>query len=207
VPITNYRIYRGATSGSYTLLVEVGNVLTHVDDTVTNGNSYFYAVTAVTGVGEGPLSNEAGATPGPKPDTTRPTISILSPTEGATLASTSITVSGTAADDIGLSTVELSIDGTDWTVASGTTAWSSTLSLSQGPNRIYARATDTSGNSASDSVNITVNIEPEEGLGSGPTVLEVLTSPAGLVALTVGVIVGAVWLVVRRRGAKPPDAQ
>ncbi len=63
LPITNYRIYRGITSGGETFLTEIGNVLTHPDTGLTNGQLYCYRVSAVNAIGEGPLSNEACATP------------------------------------------------------------------------------------------------------------------------------------------------
>lgn len=63
LPISNYRIYRGTTSGGEVFLVEIGNVLTHLDTGLTNGQMYCYKVSAVNAIGEGPLSNEACATP------------------------------------------------------------------------------------------------------------------------------------------------
>ncbi|TET90303.1 MAG: hypothetical protein E3J35_07325 [Methanomassiliicoccales archaeon] len=63
LPITNYRIYRGITSGGEIFLTEIGNVLTHPDTGLTNGQMYCYRVSAVNAIGEGPLSNEACATP------------------------------------------------------------------------------------------------------------------------------------------------
>lgn len=62
-PITNYKIYRGTTSGGETLIQTVGNVYSYVDTTVTNGVTYWYQVSAVNSVAEGPRSNEASATP------------------------------------------------------------------------------------------------------------------------------------------------
>src|SRR5436309_1925064 len=62
-PITNYRIYRGTSSNGETLKATIGNVLTYTDTTVTNGVTYYYQVSAVNNVGEGPRSNEASATP------------------------------------------------------------------------------------------------------------------------------------------------
>ena len=61
--ITNYTIYRGTSSGSETLLANVGNVLNYNDTSVTNGQTYYYYVTAVNGVGEGEKSNEVSVTP------------------------------------------------------------------------------------------------------------------------------------------------
>ncbi len=62
--ITNYEIYRGTTSGGETFLIEIGNLLTYNDATVTNGNEYFYKVSAKNALGESPQSNEVKGTPG-----------------------------------------------------------------------------------------------------------------------------------------------
>jgi hypothetical protein len=61
--ITNYKIYRGTTSGGETLLTQVGNVTSYTDNSVTNGTTYYYEVSAVNSVGESALSNERSATP------------------------------------------------------------------------------------------------------------------------------------------------
>jgi len=66
-PITNYRIYRDTSSNGETWLGTIGNVLTYSDTAVTNGVTYYYQVSAVNGVGEGPRSNEASATPSTSP--------------------------------------------------------------------------------------------------------------------------------------------
>ena len=62
-PITNYNVYRGTSSGSETLLTQIGNATLYNDTTVTNGQAYFYKVTTVNSVGESPQSNEASTTP------------------------------------------------------------------------------------------------------------------------------------------------
>jgi len=56
--ITNYRVYRGLDSGSMSLLIELGDVLTYEDETVTTGQTYVYQVSAVNDQGEGPRSNQ-----------------------------------------------------------------------------------------------------------------------------------------------------
>jgi fibronectin type 3 domain-containing protein len=69
--ITSYKIYRSTTSGTELFLTSTGS--TSFNDTGrTNGTTYFYKVSAVNGIGEGPQSNEASATPvapnvGPQP--------------------------------------------------------------------------------------------------------------------------------------------
>lgn len=60
--ITGYRIYRGTASGAETFLTSVGNVTSFKDTSTTRGQTYFYFVTAVNAVGEGPASNEASTT-------------------------------------------------------------------------------------------------------------------------------------------------
>jgi len=61
-PVTGYRIYRGSTSGSETLLASVGNVTTFADGGHANGETFFYTVSAVNLAGEGAQSNESSAT-------------------------------------------------------------------------------------------------------------------------------------------------
>ncbi len=69
VAISGYRVYRGTTSGGETLVTTggcsaLGGTATSCTDTgLTNGQQYFYEVSAVNAIGEGNKSNEASATP------------------------------------------------------------------------------------------------------------------------------------------------
>jgi PKD repeat protein len=68
VNINSYKVYRGTASGNETLLTAGGcsglGAVTYCNDTgLTNGQSYYYKVSAVNAIGEGPQSNEANATP------------------------------------------------------------------------------------------------------------------------------------------------
>ena len=63
-PIIDYRVYRGTSSGSLALLTSIGSATAaYQDTTVTNGTTYFYAIVAVNGVGDGPQSAEASTFP------------------------------------------------------------------------------------------------------------------------------------------------
>ncbi len=106
----------------------------------------------------------------PTPDTTDPTITISSPSDGATMTSASVTVTGTAADNVAVDKVEVSADGTNWVLATGSTSWSGTVTLAEGPNTIFARARDTSGNTATVSIAVTVDtVRPTADAGEDQT--------------------------------------
>ncbi|MFE9558804.1 alkaline phosphatase family protein [Streptomyces sp. NPDC006703] len=66
--ITSYKVYRGTSSGTESLLTSggcsgLGAVTSCTDTGLTTGQTYYYRVTAVNGVGEGAQSNEASANP------------------------------------------------------------------------------------------------------------------------------------------------
>jgi hypothetical protein len=107
-------------------------------------------------------------------DSQNPTVGITSPAENDTIMGT-VTVDGTAGDDVAVDRVEVKVDDRSWAMASGTDAWTYTLNtvaLTDGAHSITARATDTSGNTAEDSVNVDVNNEI-----TGPSIT--LLSPNG----------------------------
>ena len=80
-------------------------------------------------------------------DTTSPNVSIESPSDGDTFATTTIRVSGTASDE-SLDKVQVKVGPSgNWMDAKGTTEWNAIVTLDLGKNTIYARANDTSGNS------------------------------------------------------------
>ncbi len=68
VSITSYRVYRGTFPGTETLLTtggcsSLGVVQSCTDSGLTNGQTYYYKVSAVNSLGEGARSNEASAAP------------------------------------------------------------------------------------------------------------------------------------------------
>jgi hypothetical protein len=61
--ITNYKVYRGTSSGTETLLTTLGTTTSFDDTAVSNGTTYYYKISAVNSVGEGSSSTEVSATP------------------------------------------------------------------------------------------------------------------------------------------------
>jgi PKD repeat protein len=95
-------------------------------------------------------------------DQTPPHVMILSPENATVVTTPNVTVTGIASDNLGIRSVELSTDNVTWTPASGTAAWSGTVSVNEGTNTIYARATDTAGNRKT--VQVVVTVEIPEGV-------------------------------------------
>ena len=64
--INNYKIYRGLTNSSFTLITTSPD-LYYTDPSLTYGTTYYYKVTAVTGLGESSFSNMTSGKPVGKP--------------------------------------------------------------------------------------------------------------------------------------------
>ena len=98
-------------------------------------------------------------------DTTAPTTSITSPANGATVSGTT-TVSANASDNVGVSRVELYVDGslagTD-TTSPYSFAWNTTT-VANGSHSLQTRAFDAAGNSGSSS---TLGVTVSNGGGGG----------------------------------------
>jgi hypothetical protein len=116
-----------------------------------------------------------------------PSISITNPTDGATVSGT-IDITADASDDRGVDHVEFFVDGssigTDTNGADGwSVSWDSTT-MADGPYGISATATDTTSQTASDSIGITVvmpNDPPSVSITSptsGATVIGILNITA-----------------------------
>ena len=108
-----------------------------------------------------------------------PVVAITSPSNGAAVSG-SISISGTASDVVGVSNIQVQIDGGAFSAASGTANWTfslNTASLSNAAHTLTARATDTSGLTAFSSVSVnvsnssgsTVNVTSYGATGNGST--------------------------------------
>src|SRR5207253_2586908 len=91
-------------------------------------------------------------------DTTSPTVTITSPTPNPTYAtsSASLTLGGTASDDVGVTQVAWANTRGGGGTASGTTGWTASgVLLQPGTNVLTVTARDAAGNTGTDTVTVT----------------------------------------------------
>ncbi|MBS0394855.1 MAG: DUF4082 domain-containing protein, partial [Proteobacteria bacterium] len=146
-----------------------------------------------------------GVTYNPPPDTTPPTVAITTPTTAATYTTTSgsLTIGGTASDNVGVASVTWANSRGGSGAATGSTAWSASgITLQSGSNVITVTAKDAAGNSATATLTVTFNPPAGYGLvaaysfneGTGATVND--ASGNG----NTGSITGATWTNSGRYG-------
>ena len=109
-------------------------------------------------------------------DVTAPSVNVTAPTAGASVSGTSVTVSASASDNVGVVGVQFLLDdvalGTEDTSNPYSTIWNSTL-VSNGSHTLTARARDAAGNTkTSAGINVTVTNDT-----TAPTVS--VTAPSG----------------------------
>jgi fibronectin type 3 domain-containing protein len=154
--VTGYRVYRGTSSGSESLLSTLGNTTSFTDSTVLPATTYYYQVSALNTLGEGTKSNERSVI---MPDTISPSVSFLSPPNGSTPLSGDIIISAAASDNVAINRVEFYVDsglvGTAFSTPYQTT-WHS-ASYANGSHVLLARAYDNAGNFTNANMSITTN--------------------------------------------------
>ena len=149
-----------ATTGTQKIRVQTREDGFAIDQIVLSRSAYLTAA-------PGPQKNDntilpeqgGGGTTPPPGDTTNPTAQITSPANGATVSGT-VSVAATATDNVGVSRVELLVDGAQ--IASDSSApyqfsWN-TAALSNGTHTLQARAVDAASNAGlSSTLTVTVN--------------------------------------------------
>ena len=120
------------------------------------------------------------------PDTTGPAVAITSHSNNQTVTSSPITVAGTASDsglgNSGISSVTVNGVAASGGAASGsgTANWSQSVALNAGANTITVVAKDASANQNSTTVQITINLQPNQPPDG------TITSPASNVTIVTG---------------------
>ena len=126
----------GATNGTLTFAPAVA----------LSAGDYTVVVTNVAGSVTSTVATLTVTVP-PVPDAIRPTLAVVSPASALTLVtSNSINLSGTAADNQGVTSVILQQNGGADTSATGTSNWSATAALQPGTNTFRIKAADAVGN-------------------------------------------------------------
>jgi hypothetical protein len=120
----------------------------------TTGGSYLNA----------PLSAYAIQSNIGPPDTTPPTVSLTAPASGATVSGTSVALAATAADNVGVASVQFTLDNTPLgapvTTAPYTLTWDTTT-IVNGPHTLGAQAKDAAANTGTAAtVSVTVGNPP-----------------------------------------------
>jgi len=171
--LKEYRVYYGTVSRHYGSPIPVGKLTSYTVGNLSDGVTYYFAVTAVdTADNESGYSQEVTKTIA---DSQLPTVAVTSPTSQPTYDTSQATLNlgGTAADNVGVTSVTWSNSRGGTGTASGTTSWSvSGIPLSSGANVIVVTARDQAGNQKS--VGLTVTYTPPD-----------TTAPASPVGVTV----------------------
>jgi hypothetical protein len=158
----------GTTAGTHTVTVRAS------DSVLTASQVFTWTMTA----------------PAPPADTMLPTISIGSPTSNTSYSTTtaSITLGGTAADNVGVVQVRWAKNGGASGIASGTTSWGTPeIGLTAGSNVITVMAVDAAGNQSTDSLTVTYSAPapadttmPTVSIGSPTTAASYPTTSSSL---------------------------
>jgi len=90
-------------------------------------------------------------------DTEPPHIAISTPSTGEMFCNATVTIDGTASDNLRLGAVEVSLNQKAWKAVSGTVSWRAIYELPEGSSTIHARATDPAGNTCVTSVEVLVD--------------------------------------------------
>jgi lysophospholipase L1-like esterase len=174
----------GATSPSPSSPTSDALTAQTAQSSATSTSSTFCATTYCPGNGYTPgFGGGGGSTP--TPDTTAPSISLTSPSNGATVSGLSVSLSASASDNVAVAGVTFKVNGV--TIGSEDTAspylisWDSTAT-SSGSKSIVAVARDTSNNYATSS-SITVTVDNSVPVVSS-IALNTATSTGALITWT-----------------------
>jgi hypothetical protein len=126
---------------------------------LTPGTTYHYQVTSADAAGN-PASAGDFTFATPLPDTTLPSVSLMAPTDGAIVSGTAVTVSASAADNVGVAGVQFKLDGVNLgaedMISPYSVAWNTTTATNAS-HSLSAVARDAAGNTATAAISVTVD--------------------------------------------------
>ena len=166
VGVTGYKLFRDGT------LVTTSTGTAYQDSGRTPGTTYDYTVLARDAAGNESAQSAVATASTPAPDSSPPNASLTAPAAGS-VVSGNVTVSASAADNVGVAGVQFLLDGAPIGAEDTTTPYSmtwNTTSASNGLHTLQARARDAAGNFGTSSSSVTVTVS-----NSAPPI------PAGLV--------------------------
>ncbi len=156
--VSEYRVHRSTTPGftptAANRVATVTSGTTHTDSGLSAG-TYYYRVVAADSAGNAssPSAEAVG-------DLAAPTVSVTAPAAGATVAGP-VTLAATAADAVGVQSVQLRVDGANVGAADTTSPYSVTWdsrAATNGSHTVSAVARDAAGNArTSSNVGVTVS--------------------------------------------------
>ena len=163
-----------SVSGSTSLSISGIGTVTGTSTTVSPALTTTYTLTATNAAG----SSTAQATVTVSADTAPPSVSIATPTTGATVSGT-VSITATASDNVGVASVQYQLGGTNLsgvlTTVPYTFSWNTTT-LANGPYTLTAIAKDAANNTGTSvPVSVTVNNPP-------PVISSFTASPATILA-------------------------
>ncbi len=178
-PVIRYEVSRVCATGMVSFMTTDRSI---VDGDVKAYGAVIYTVRAWTELGPGPW--------GPPvvveiPDTAPPTVSILSPSPGAWLRTTTVLISWSGSDDAsGIAYYEVSVDGRAFLNVSLSASYGAQL-FSSGAHRATVRATDVAGNAAEATVTFNLDLTAPTISVISPSSGSVIGSPSVSISITV----------------------
>jgi Bacterial Ig domain len=110
--LAGHKAYWGTSSGNYSTEVDVGLAISASFSGLPDGQTIYFATKAYDSSGNHSIFSAEVSKVMPRGDTTPPTVSITSPTNGATVPRKQITViTATASDETGISFVTFKVNG------------------------------------------------------------------------------------------------
>ncbi len=179
--------YGTALGYGHSTILNTGMFTSHAQ-TLTGlaaGTLYHYRVKSANAAGSLAISGDFTFTTAPQADVTSPGIAITSPTSAPTYSavSASLSISGTASDNVGVALVTWSNDRGGGGTAAGTASWSVTgITLQSGANVITVTARDAAGNTGA--AVLTVTYSPADTAAPVITNVGVLTITSSTAVIT-----------------------